>query len=161
MINLEEHGLTVTAQPGVVELEGFAEAGVRTVVNLRHAGEFGASAADAGPLTIEAEGEVCRRLGMDYVNLPVSMKPPPPKGDGADPRLATAFEAVLMAAREQGPVVVHCKLGQRAGAMVLIALGRHQKWNGAKALSEAGRLGLAAAVEPAKLRDYVVACLGE
>ena len=151
-INLKDHGVAVIAQPDEAELRGLAEQGVRTVVNLRHAGE------DAMPLSIEAEGVLCRELGMDYVHLPVSMKPP--AEGGADRKLAAGFETLLAAAREAGPVAVHCKLGHRAGALVLIALGRNQGWDGARAIAEAPRLGLGEAMEHEKLAGYVRECLG-
>jgi len=152
-INLKDHGLAVLGQPSAAELEELAEAGVKTVINLRNDGE------DAMPMSVKAEGEVCERLGMDYVSLPVSMRPA--SEGGADGKLATAFEMVLTAAREAGPTAVHCKLGQRAGAMVLIALARHQKWDAATAIEAAAGLGLGEAVGPAKLRGYVEMCLSE
>ena len=139
-------GVRVMAQPDAAGLRRLAAAGVRTVVNLRHAGE------DARPLSIEAEGDLCRRLGVDYVNLPVSMKT-------AGPDLADAFGRLLAAAREDGPVAVHCRLGQRAGAMVLISIARHLGWDGPRALAEAERLGLGYCVEPESLRAYVQRCL--
>ena len=103
-------------------------------------------------LTIEAEGDLCRRLEMDYAHLPVSMKT-------ADARLAEGFEKVLAAAREDGPVAVHCRLGQRAGAMVLIAAAKHLDWDGEQALAEAPRLGLGEVLEVEKLKAYVSDCL--
>ena len=150
-INLADHGLAVLAQPDADELRRLADAGVRTVVNLRNEGE------DAQPMSVREEGELCRQLGMDYVHLPVSMKPA--EEGGADARLATAFETMLSAAREAGPVAVHCKLGQRAGAMVLIALARHQGWDAERALGEAARLGLDGVAEHPKLSAYVASCL--
>lgn len=150
-INLKDHGLAVLAQPDEAELEALAASGVKTVINLRNDGE------DAMSMSVEQEGEACERLGMDYVSLPVSMRPA--AEGGADEKLATAFELVLTAAREAGPTAVHCKLGQRAGAMVLIALARHQGWDAATAIDAAEGLGLGRAVEPAKLRAYVTACL--
>ncbi len=150
-INLKDHGLAVLPQPDEAGLRTLAASGVKTVINLRHDGE------DAMPMSVREEGAVCEGLGMDYVSLPVSMKPV--EDGGADEKLATAFETVLTAAREVGPVAVHCKLGQRAGAMVLIALARHQGWDAATALGEAARLGLGDAVEPANLRAYVTGCL--
>ncbi|MBB6429036.1 beta-lactamase hydrolase domain-containing protein [Algisphaera agarilytica] len=150
-INLDDHGLAVLGQPDEAKLTELAEAGVKTVINLRNDGE------DAMPMSVKEEGEVCERLGMDYVSLPMSMRPP--EQGGADGRLATAFETVLTGAREHGPVAVHCKLGQRAGAMALIALARHQGWNAETALGAAEELGLGEAVKPEKLRAYVVACV--
>lgn len=150
-INLTDHGLAVLAQPDEAQLKELADAGVRTVVNLRNDGE------DTQPMSVREEGEVCGRLGMDYVSLPMSMKPP--EDGGADEKLATAFETMLSAAREAGPVAVHCKLGQRAGAMVLIALARHQRWDAERALSEADRLGLDGVASNPKLSRYVAACL--
>ena len=159
-INLRDHGLEVSGQPDEAGLRRWAEAGVRTVMNLRHAGEFAEGEVDAdgaGGLDIAGEGERVGALGMDYVHLPVSMKPT--EDGGADERLATAFETLLTAARESGPVAVHCKLGQRAGAMVLIALARHQRWAGDRALAEADRLGLGGVAESPKLREYVRRCV--
>ena len=146
-------GIWVMPQPATADLRRLAARGVRTVVNLRHAGEFADHAAGTRPLSIEAEGDLCRRLGMDYAHLPVSMKT-------ADTRLAEGFEKVLAAAREHGPVVVHCRLGQRAGAMVLIAAAKHLGWDGPDALAKADGIGLAEAVEPASLRAYILKCLG-
>lgn len=151
-ITLEEHGIAIQAQPDEAELRSLAARGVKTVVNLRHGGE------DAMPMSIREEGQLVQELGMDYVHLPVSMKPA--EEGGADRKLADGFEKVLAAAREAGPVAVHCKLGQRAGAMVLIALGRHRGWDGATAVEAAAELGLGDVVAQAKLRLYVLACLG-
>jgi len=145
-------GVWVMPQPTTADLRRLAADGIRTVVNLRHAGEFDDPAAGPRPLSIEAEGDLCLRLGMDYAHLPVSMKT-------ADARLAEGFEKVLAAAREQGPVAVHCRLGQRAGAMVLIAAAKHLGWDGPQAIAQAERLGLADAVEPEKLNAYVRTCL--
>ena len=156
-INLRDHGLAVTGQPDAGRLREWAGAGVKTVINLRHAGEFADGSTDDAGLDIAEEGRQVEALGMDYVHLPVSMKPA--EEGGADGRLATAFETLLTAAREEGPVAVHCKLGQRAGAMVLIALGRHQRWSGPRALAEAGRLGLGEVAASDKLAAYVEACL--
>ena len=139
-------GVWVMPQPSAAGLRRLAADGVRTVINLRHAGE------DCVPLSIEAEGDLCRRLGMDYAHLPVSMKT-------ADAKLAAGFEQVLAASREDGPVAVHCRLGQRAGAMVLIAAGKHLGWGGEQALAQAPRLGLGEVLEVASLTAYVRDCL--
>ena len=134
-------------QPSAADLNQLAHQGIRTVVNLRHTGE------NAKPLSIESEGDLVKRLGMDYVHLPVSMKT-------ATAQLATAFETLLAAAREDGPVVIHCKLGQRASAMVLIAAARHLGWNAPQALSQADRLGLGDITTVPSLNTYVHTCLG-
>ncbi len=146
-------GVWIMPQPTSADLRRLAAQGVRTVVNLRHAGEFTDAAAGA-TLSIKAEGDLCRRLGMDYANLPVSMKT-------ADAKLAAGFEQVLAAAREDGPVAVHCRLGQRAGAMVLIAAAKHLGWDGPTALAKAQELGLGHAVEPESLKAYVLKCLDQ
>lgn len=144
-------GVWIMPQPTAADLRRLAAQGVRTVVNLRHAGEFTDPPA-AATLSIEAEGDLCRRLGMDYTHLPVSMKT-------ADPKLATGFEKVLAAAREDGPVAVHCRLGQRAGAMVLIAAAKQLGWDGEQALAQAPRLGLGEVLEVESLIAYVRRCL--
>ncbi|MEM1109994.1 MAG: sulfur transferase domain-containing protein [Planctomycetota bacterium] len=151
-INLADHGLAVLPQPDQKALAELADAGVKTVINLRHDNE------DAMPMSIQEEGEACEALGMDYISLPMSLRPP--EDGGADGKLATAYETVLTAAREAGPVAVHCKLGQRAGAMVLIALARYRGWDADTALEAANELGLGDAIRPDKLRAYVAGCLG-
>ena len=69
-----DDGLSVdTGQPTREELERLAQDGFKTVVNLRTAGE------QNQPLSPEAEGEVARKAGLDYLHIPVVSTDPRPE----------------------------------------------------------------------------------
>ena len=91
-------------QPTREQLRAAAEAGVRTVVNLRTLGEEGAW----------DETAFVEELGMRFVHIPV-----------AGPSGITAENAALLAAitgdEATHPLMVHCASGRRVSA--LIALG--------------------------------------
>ncbi len=139
--------VTVGAQPSEAEFEALAEGGVKTVINVRHDGE------DLQPLSVEAEGAVVREAGMDYVNVPVSMK-------DADFELVDRFRAALDEAAK--PAFVHCKLGSRAGAMVMMDHAAKQGWTGAQTLAKAEEMGFECKHEKlaALVRGYVDAQRG-
>lgn len=94
-------GVSTAAQPGERDLGRLAEAGYRSVLDLRATGE------DRG----YDEAEAARRAGMEYVNLPVS---PEDLGDGTFDRMRE-----LMGDPERRPVLVHCSSGSRVGALLL------------------------------------------
>lgn len=134
--------VTIGAQPSEAELQALADGGVRTVINLRHAGE------DMQPMSIESEGEKVRGVGMSYASVPVSMK-------DAGPELADRFRAELD--RAEKPVFVHCKLGQRAAALVMLDLAVRNGWDTARALDEARQRGCE--LDNEKLAEFVKDCL--
>lgn len=95
-------GVTSSGQPDEAALQVFKDSGYVAVIDLRGANE------DRG---LDEEVAV-ESLGMDYVNLPVS---------GRD---AIGFENAqkldeIMAAYE-GPVLIHCGSGNRAGALLAL-----------------------------------------
>jgi uncharacterized protein (TIGR01244 family) len=79
-------------QPSEEHLAQLAADGIRTIINLRRAGE------QNQPLDPDAEGEAARRAGLNYVSIPVDPK-----------NLASAsVDAVAQAiAASPGPVLVH------------------------------------------------------
>jgi uncharacterized protein (TIGR01244 family) len=96
-------GLHTGGQPTAQDLERLQAQGVRTVIDLRGADE------DRG----FDEAAEARRLGLEYVALPIAGK------DEVNPANAAALEALL---REHGDgVLLHCGSGNRVGA--LLALG--------------------------------------
>ena len=101
--------LTTSGQPDLASLENLAESGYTTIIDLRRPQE------DRG---IDERAAV-EGYGMNYVTLPV---------DGADGvTFENAEELNRLLAEADGPVLVHCGSGNRAGA--LLALG--EKLNGA------------------------------
>ena len=96
-------GLRTGGQPTLRDLERLQAQGVRTVIDLRGTGE------DRG----FDEAAEARRLGLEYVALPIAGK------DDVNPANASALQALL---REHGDgVLLHCGSGNRVGA--LLALG--------------------------------------
>ena len=101
--------VTTAAQPDVNALKALADSGYATIIDLRRPEE------ERG---FEEQIEV-ERLGMSYVSIPVD------GAAGITYENAELLNQVLD--RTQGPVLVHCGSGNRAGAL----LSLQQKLNGA------------------------------
>jgi uncharacterized protein (TIGR01244 family) len=120
-------GLSVdTGQPTREELERLAQEGFKTVVNLRTAGE------QNQPLSPEAEGEVARKSGLDYLHIPVGSTDP-------QPEQVDQFKKQLSGL--PGPVLVHCASGKRSGAFAVLQLADQEGLSGDGALARAKELG--------------------
>src|SRR5690242_17918526 len=101
--------ITIADQPTESELEALKPAGWVGVVNLRNDGE------PEQPLGTAAEGERVRSLGMDYLHVGVGGAPLTEQGVGA-------VSDFLDEHAGKGKVLVHCRKGGRAAAMVLLHL---------------------------------------
>ena len=118
--------VTVGPQPSEDDLQQLSQQGFKTVVNFRAEGE------DKQPLSPAAEGDKVQANGMEYLNIPVSMK-------SMGPELADQF-------RDQypnlpKPVFAHCKSGKRAGAMVMMHMAVEQGMTGEQTLQKAEEMG--------------------
>lgn len=125
-----------SGQPRNGELNRLRELGINTVINLR-----GASA------QTRAEEAEARALGLNYFNvaLPNWARP-------QDTRVARILE--LIAAPENGRVLVHCKDGvDRTGMIVAMYRVAHEGWTSNRALAEAERNGMRRT--QFWMRDYV------
>ena len=98
-------GLVVGGQPTKAQLKAVADAGFTTVVNLRREGEFD---------DFDEAAEV-KRLGMNYVHIPVR------NIEAITPADAKTLDEAIAAS--EGPVLLHCTVGWRAGG--LYAISRH------------------------------------
>jgi len=99
--NLIRHGDNMSGgQPSAQALESFAKRGGQTVINLRYASESDFN-----------EGAIAKELGLSYVQLETS---------GSDLTLdhVKTFDALLNDL--QGPYFIHCKSGNRVGAMMAL-----------------------------------------
>lgn len=94
-------------QPDQAALEAFAESGGTLVIDLRMPDE------DRGL----DEAEVVKALGLQYINLPVA------GAEDITAENAAALHRVLAAAR--GPVLLHCKSGNRVGALLALDAVAH------------------------------------
>lgn len=127
-----EPGLLTGGQPDRPCLEALAEAGYRTVVNLRPVSEFDEF----------DEADVAGGLGLEYVHIPVA---------GADGLTGEAVEALdrVLADPQRRPMLVHCGSGNRVGALVAVHAARKQGLGVDAALARGDAAGLTA------LRDAV------
>ncbi|MFL2546762.1 MAG: beta-lactamase hydrolase domain-containing protein [Candidatus Rariloculaceae bacterium] len=121
-----EEGLTTSGQPDATAFEALADSGYTAVIDLRLASENHGLDEQA---TVEG-------LGMSYISIPVA------GADGVNFENAGALDRFL--AGIDGPVLVHCGSGNRAGALLAL----REKLNGAdneaalKYGREAGLTGL-------------------
>lgn len=94
-------GVMTAGQPDEEHLRSLAEAGYKTVIDLRATGE------DRGL----DEAEVVREAGMEYVNIPV----------GHETINDETFERFrqLMTAPDRRPALVHCSSANRVGALLV------------------------------------------
>jgi protein tyrosine phosphatase (PTP) superfamily phosphohydrolase (DUF442 family) len=125
-------GVITGGQPDAAQLAALAEAGYRTVVDLRSPGE---------PYSREDEETALESLGLAYVSIPVAGP------EGLTEQNARALSAVL-ADEEAYPVAIHCASGNRVGALLALEAA----WVDGAAAADALALGRAAGLtglEPA------------
>lgn len=124
-------GITTAGQPSAAALENAAQAGFKTVIDLRGVAE------ERG----FDERATVERLGMRYVNLPI-------EGAAAVTyENAAALDRLL--AELPKPILLHCSTANRAGAMLALR-AKHNGADNAAALElgvAAGLVGLKATVE--------------
>jgi uncharacterized protein (TIGR01244 family) len=95
-------GITTAGPPDTAQFAAAAGSGITTVIDLRGIAE------DRG---IDEKATV-EGLGMSYVNLPVE------GAAGVTYANAAALDRLLAAA--EGPVLIHCSTGNRAGALLAL-----------------------------------------
>lgn len=121
-------------QPTADAFDTAQERGVKVVVNLRSEREMKALDFD--------EAALVRRLGMEYVAIPVT----PDSFAAAD---ADRLKDVLT--RTSGPVLIHCGSSNRVGAVWALYLHRHR----GVALDEAIDLGRKAGLRSDRLVETI------
>ncbi|WP_369349921.1 sulfur transferase domain-containing protein [Stenotrophomonas sp. JAG2] len=98
--------LYTAGQPSAAELQQAAAAGVTTLIDLRQPDEVRGF----------DETAAAERLGLRYVRIPVA---------GAAGLTAANAQALRTAlAQSQGPVLLHCASGNRAGALLALLQAR-------------------------------------
>jgi len=118
--------ITIGDQPTEADLARLQAEGYTGVVNLRNDGE------PEQPIDTGAEGDKVRELGMNYIHL----------GVGATPLTKPGVESVCDFINQQGKVMVHCRKGGRAAALVLIQQAQAQGWSASEAVAQGRALGL-------------------
>ena len=130
-------GLYTAGQPAADDWAAIAAGGVATVIDLRAPGE----------LKDRDEAAEVRAAGLRYVSIPVA------GAGGIDDANAKALRAALDAA--DGPVLVHCASGNRAGGLLALMQARSGTMTPEQAL-EFGRSAGMASTE-ARVRELLVA----
>jgi uncharacterized protein (TIGR01244 family) len=122
--------ITVGDQPTEADLEQFKREGYKGVVNLRNDGE------PEQPLSTAEEGKKVRALGLEYLHY----------GVGAAPLSEAGVTAVcdFIDEHAQGPhkVLVHCRKGGRAVAILLLQQARANGWSAAEVFARGKAMGL-------------------
>ena len=118
--------ITIGDQPDAADLARLKSEGYTGVVNLRNDGE------PEQPLDTATEGEQVRALGMAYHHL----------GIGATPLTKSGVEAACDFIAGQEKVMVHCRKGGRAAALVLIQRAQAEGWAPGEAAAKGRGLGL-------------------
>jgi tyrosine-protein phosphatase SIW14 len=124
------------AQPAKGGMQKLAELGIKTVINLRGAGD--------GTRAEEREAEAA---GLVYFNIP--LKPyRRPEADRIERILS------IINTPENQPVFIHCQRGKdRTGTVVAVYRIRHDNWTAAAALQEARTQGMRWLVF--EMKDYI------
>jgi uncharacterized protein (TIGR01244 family) len=120
--------IIIADQPSEAELGTLKDQGYVGVVNLRNDGE------PEQPLGTGAEGEIVRRLGLDYLH----------EGVGGRPLMPETVRAVsaFLDTHKDGKVLLHCRKGSRAAALVLIHKAISEGWSADEALAKGADQGL-------------------
>jgi uncharacterized protein (TIGR01244 family) len=122
--------ITIGDQPTEEDLARLRGEGYTGVVNLRNPGE------PEQPLSPTAEGEEVRSRGMDYLHYGVGAAPLSQDG------VRSVCDFVDRHTEEGKKVLVHCRKGGRAAALVLIQQARANKWKPEEALARGKAMGL-------------------
>ncbi len=120
--------IVIADQPTETDLAALKGEGYVGVVNLRNDGE------PEQPIGTAAEGEKVRAAGLDYVHM----------GVGAAPMSVSGVESVckFLDDHADGKVLVHCRKGGRAAAIVLIHQAQKHGWSPAEAAAKGAAIGL-------------------
>lgn len=110
------------AKPNRKDFDQLASFGIRTIVDLRHAG-------------IATEAAIAQRLGMRFESIPMS-----PSSAPSERVVAQFLKIVNDPANE--PVFVHCEGGQdRTGVLTAVYRMTHDGWTAERAFGEMKRFG--------------------
>lgn len=116
--------VAIADQPTEDDLRAVKESGFVAVVNLRNHGE------PEQPLSPVAEGEKARELGLDYLHVGVGGAPLTRDG-------AVAVMEFIELHSKRGNVLVHCRKGGRAAALVALREAVHREWDAEQAAARA------------------------
>jgi len=122
--------IAIGDQPTEADLAELKNEGFSGIINLRNDGE------PDQPMNTAQEGDKARALGLDYLHY----------GVGSAPLSATGVTAVCdfidQHADGTNKVLVHCRRGPRAIALVLLQQARANKWTSSEVVAKGKAMGL-------------------
>src|SRR5271168_850708 len=116
--------ITIGDQPTEADLSQLKQEGFTAVINLRNDGE------PEQPMSTTDEGNKVRALGMDYLHLGVGSAPLTTQG------VTAVCDFVDKHSVGTEKVLVHCRRGPRAIALLLLQQARAQKWTNAEVFAK-------------------------
>lgn len=122
--------ITIGDQPTSEDLARFRDEGYVGVVNLRNPGE------PEQPLGPAEEGREVEGLGMEYVHYGVGGAPL------SEPGVEAVCDFVDRHTQAGRKVLVHCRKGARAAALVLIQQARANRWPADEVITKGQQMGL-------------------
>ncbi len=120
--------LAIAGQPTEADLRALKDQGFVGVVNLRNEGE------PDQPIGPSAEAKLAEAIGLEYLHYGVSNQPLSPEGVKAVSDFLTRHEGEK--------VLVHCRSGGRASALVLLHEARKNGWTAEEAVEKGRAMGL-------------------
>jgi uncharacterized protein (TIGR01244 family) len=122
--------IVVGDQPTKADLAELKKQGFSGIVNLRNDGE------PDQPMNPSQEGETARELGLDYVHYGVGSAPLSEQG------VTAVSEFIEQHTQGASKVLVHCRRGPRAVALVLLQQARANNWDASEVISKGKAMGL-------------------
>jgi uncharacterized protein (TIGR01244 family) len=122
--------ITIGDQPTEEDLLECKYEGYTGVINLRHDGE------PEQPLSTAEEGGKVKALGMEYLHYGVGGAPL------SDPGVSSVCDFIDRLSQGNEKVLVHCRKGGRAAALVLLQQARANKWTPAETIEKGKAMGL-------------------
>jgi uncharacterized protein (TIGR01244 family) len=122
--------ITVGDQPTEADLARLEREGYVGVVNLRNPGE------PEQPMSPTEEGEKARSLGLDYLHYGVGAAPLSEQG------VTDVCDFVDGHTQGGQKVLVHCRKGGRAVALVLLQQARANNWKPEEVIARGKEMGL-------------------
>jgi uncharacterized protein (TIGR01244 family) len=122
--------ITIGDQPTEADLTQLKQEGYSGVVNLRNDGE------PEQPMSTSEEGNKVRAVGMDYVHHGVGSAPLTVQG------VTAVCDFIDKHSQGQEKVLVHCRRGPRAIALLLLQQARAQKWTNDQVFAKGKAMGL-------------------
>jgi uncharacterized protein (TIGR01244 family) len=122
--------ITIGDQPTEEDLARLRGEGYAGVVNLRNPGE------PEQPMSPSAEAGKVQKLGMEYLHYGVGGAPL------SEPGVTAVCDFVDRHTQGGGKVMVHCRKGGRAAALVLIQQARANQWKPEEAIAKGKAMGL-------------------